>query len=173
VDKCVECGYCEHKCPSREFTLTPRQRIVLRRSLARLQSAGDTQQYNEILKDYQHYGLDTCAVDGMCATECPVNINTGDLVKRLRKENHSVRSNKIALTIAKHFKTVEAMVKFALRSGIVFNKVLGKSAMYKLTLGVRKIFPAFPIWTKQLTGPVHLPKTQQANAEIILFPPVV
>ena len=23
VDKCIECGYCEPKCPSRELTLTP------------------------------------------------------------------------------------------------------------------------------------------------------
>jgi D-lactate dehydrogenase len=170
VDKCVECGYCEHKCPSREYTLTPRQRIVLRRSLSRLQSSGDTRQYNEILKDYQHYGLDTCAVDGMCATECPVNINTGDLVKRLRRENHSARSNKIALAIAKNFKTVEAVVKFALRSGNIFNKIFGKTAMYKLTMGIRKMVPAFPIWAKQLTGPVSLPKTQTGNAEIIYFP---
>ena len=29
-------------------------------------------------------GVDTCAVDGMCQTACPVLINTGDLVKRLR-----------------------------------------------------------------------------------------
>ena len=37
VDKCIECGYCESKCPSRELTLTPRQRIVVRREMARLQ----------------------------------------------------------------------------------------------------------------------------------------
>jgi D-lactate dehydrogenase len=31
IDKCIECGYCEPKCPSRDLTLTPRQRIVVRR----------------------------------------------------------------------------------------------------------------------------------------------
>jgi D-lactate dehydrogenase len=35
VDKCIECGYCEPKCPSRELTLTPRQRIVVRREISR------------------------------------------------------------------------------------------------------------------------------------------
>jgi Fe-S oxidoreductase len=30
--------------------------------------------------------IDTCATDGMCATACPVGIDTGALVKRLRAE---------------------------------------------------------------------------------------
>ena len=32
---CVECGFCEPVCPSRHLTLTPRQRIVIRREMAR------------------------------------------------------------------------------------------------------------------------------------------
>ena len=37
--KCIECGFCEPVCPSRNVTTTPRQRIVLRREMAR-QPAG-------------------------------------------------------------------------------------------------------------------------------------
>ena len=29
VDKCIECGFCEVNCPSKDLTLTPRQRIVI------------------------------------------------------------------------------------------------------------------------------------------------
>ena len=36
---CVECGFCEPVCPSRHLTTTPRQRIVIRREMAR-QPAG-------------------------------------------------------------------------------------------------------------------------------------
>src|SRR5580692_5666121 len=32
---CIECGFCEAVCPSRNITTTPRQRIVLRREMAR------------------------------------------------------------------------------------------------------------------------------------------
>jgi ferredoxin len=36
VDKCIECGFCEPKCPSHGLTLSPRQRIVGWREIARL-----------------------------------------------------------------------------------------------------------------------------------------
>ena len=39
ANHCVECGFCEPACPSRDLTTTPRQRIVLRREMAR-QPAG-------------------------------------------------------------------------------------------------------------------------------------
>ena len=39
VDKCIECGFCEPRCPSRDLTMTPRQRIVVRREMARLDAA--------------------------------------------------------------------------------------------------------------------------------------
>ena len=86
VDRCVECGYCEPVCPSRDLTTTPRQRIVLRREMQRAREAGDTALLDELEAEYDYDGVQTCAVDGMCATACPVLINTGDLVRRLRAE---------------------------------------------------------------------------------------
>ena len=35
VDRCIECGFCEPSCPSRRLTLTPRQRIAVRREMVR------------------------------------------------------------------------------------------------------------------------------------------
>lgn len=87
VDRCVECGYCEPVCPSRDLTLTPRQRIVVRREVARADARGDTAAVSELERDYDYAGVQTCAVDGMCQTACPVLINTGALVKRLRRED--------------------------------------------------------------------------------------
>lgn len=38
VDRCIECGFCESNCPSRDLTLTPRQRITVYREISRLQT---------------------------------------------------------------------------------------------------------------------------------------
>ncbi len=86
VDRCVECGYCEPVCPSRNITLTPRQRIVTLRAIEQAKLDGDTALAAELERDYTYNGVQTCAVDGMCQTACPVKINTGDLVKHFRRE---------------------------------------------------------------------------------------
>src|SRR5690606_29087309 len=125
VDRCIECGYCEHRCPSRDVTTTPRRRIVIRRELKRLEQAGDSDTYRLLLDQYQYDGIDTCAVDGLCATACPVDINTGDLIKRLRRENHSSTANKLALIVSRNFRAVEALARFGLQAGVVINRLLG------------------------------------------------
>jgi D-lactate dehydrogenase len=150
VDRCIECGYCEHKCPSRDITTTPRRRIVIRRVLKQLEEKGDKKNYDLLLDQYQYDGIDTCAVDGLCATACPVDINTGDLIKRLRRENHSPSANKMALFFAKNFKVVESAATAALKTGVVINKVFGKNAMHTLTNGMKKIFPEMPSWSHHI-----------------------
>jgi D-lactate dehydrogenase len=84
VDRCVECGYCEPVCPSKDLTTTPRQRIVVQRAIAEAERQGDTALAKELRREQEYEVLETCAVDGMCQTACPVLINTGDLVRRLR-----------------------------------------------------------------------------------------
>jgi D-lactate dehydrogenase len=170
VDKCVECGYCENRCPSRNYTLTPRQRIQVRRSLQRLKTEGNTTQYNTLSKEFTFSGMDTCAVDGMCATDCPVNINTGELIKRLRRENNSVLANNTAMQVAKHFGLIERTVKFALRTGNAVNTIAGSNSMTAITRTIKKILPSFPLWISALTKPVKiLPNTIQ-SADIVYFP---
>lgn len=150
VDKCMECGFCEYKCPSRNITLTPRRRIVVRRELLKLKNEGKKDKYKELLGQYQYDGLDTCAVDGLCATACPVDINTGMLVKRLRKENHSDIANEVALSIARNFGTVASTVKVGVQAGSVVNRIFGPGTLRKFTKGMKGLVPLFPLWSNQI-----------------------
>ena len=152
VDKCMECGFCEHKCPSRNLTMTPRRRIVARRELLRLQNKGETVAYKHLLQEYQYDGLDTCAVDGLCAGACPVDINTGSLVKRLRRENHSAFANGMALKVARHFKLTSSLVSVGLGAANLMNRLFGKRAMSRLTKWLRHVLPAVPQWSNQIVA---------------------
>ncbi len=112
---CVECGFCEPVCPSRNLTTTPRQRIVLRREMAR-QPAGSPLQ-KALLEEYAYDSLETCAADGSCQLACPVGIDTGAMVKEMRKQRHGERAEAAALATAKRWKTVEKASRAALRLG--------------------------------------------------------
>ncbi|MEO7528562.1 MAG: FAD-linked oxidase C-terminal domain-containing protein, partial [Chitinophagaceae bacterium] len=181
VDKCIECGYCEPVCPSRNITLTPRRRIVVRRELAKLKNTGNNKKHKQLLTEYQYDGLDTCAVDGLCANACPVDINTGDLVKRLRRENHTGFANRMALLVAKNFKATEKIIRNGLKTGIFFNKLTGKKTMTKATRLMRKIIPSTPLWTAQLLSPPalnvinnkknNIPATIEKNTTTIVYFP--
>jgi D-lactate dehydrogenase len=115
ANTCVECGFCEPVCPSRNLTTTPRQRIVLRREMAR-QPAGSPVQ-RALLEEYEYDSLDTCAADGSCQLACPVGIDTGAMVKELRKERHTERAEGAALATAKRWTRVEKASRAGLRVG--------------------------------------------------------
>ncbi|GAA1117863.1 FAD-binding and (Fe-S)-binding domain-containing protein [Arthrobacter flavus] len=93
VDRCVSCGFCEPVCPSKDITLTPRQRIVTLRAIEQARLDGDTDLAARLEDDYDYESVQTCAVDGMCQTACPVEINTGSLVKRLRRDDAGRAAN--------------------------------------------------------------------------------
>jgi D-lactate dehydrogenase len=169
VDKCIECGYCEHKCPSRNITTTPRQRIVIRRELAILKAKGNKRDFDQLVGEYQYDGLDTCAVDGLCATACPVDINTGDLVKRLRRENHSKTANGLALTVAKNFGATAFIVGLAVKAGDGMNRLFGESTMRNITGGLKKMIPAMPLWSNQLQ-PTKGKIEGSRNGSVVYFP---
>jgi D-lactate dehydrogenase len=112
---CVECGFCEPVCPSRDLTTTPRQRIVLRREIARQPNGSPVQA--ALLEELGYDALDTCAADGSCQIACPVGIDTGALVKELRAERHTDRAERAALATAKRWGRVESASRAALRVG--------------------------------------------------------
>lgn len=150
VDRCVECGYCEPVCPSKDLTTTPRQRIVLRREMQRARASGDTALLGQLQSEYEYDAIDTCAVDGMCQTACPVLINTGDLMKRLRAENGNKVAAKGWAIAAKHWAGTTRAASLALT-------VAGKLPNGLITgpnkLGRKVIDPdTLPLWSPELPG---------------------
>lgn len=176
VDKCIECGYCEHRCPSRDLTTSPRRRIVVRRILKDLELAGNRASHELLLKEYQYDGIDTCAVDGLCATACPVDINTGDLIKRLRRENHSALAKRIAMIVANNFATAQWFARILLKKGSIFNGIFGGNTMLRLTSIIRKVVPSVPLWSNQIVYPPSLKILRKhrfvagRNGTVVYFP---
>ncbi|HAS6046862.1 TPA: FAD-binding protein [Vibrio vulnificus] len=146
VDRCIECGFCEPVCPSRTLTLSPRQRIVLYRELQRRERAGEKTQASELEKVFEYQGIDTCAATGLCADRCPVGINTGDLVKKLRTAKYQ-KFTPIAKWTADHFSTTTAIARNGLRANQLASKVIGAPTVGKLTNGLRSLTKgSTPIW---------------------------
>jgi D-lactate dehydrogenase len=147
---CVECGFCEPVCPSRNLTTTPRQRIVLRREIARQPRGSPVQR--ALLEEQEYDSLETCAADGSCQLACPVGIDTGQLVKELRKEGHSQRAERAALAAAKRWHTVERAARAGLRIGGPLARRTKRGAA--------------------LPGPAsaHLPQTEREGAAAVYVP---
>ncbi|WP_168014976.1 FAD-binding and (Fe-S)-binding domain-containing protein [Halomonas salinarum] len=141
IDKCIECGFCESVCPSKNLTLTPRQRIVVRREIARLEALGDSQsegasaeeseRLKRLCQDYAYQGIETCAADGLCATQCPVGINTGDLVRDLRHERNTGQAA-MAHRLGRHFSGTTRLARGALNVASLGHAVLGDRGTEKV-----------------------------------------
>lgn len=155
VDKCIECGFCEPVCPSKGLTLSPRQRIVMWRDIQAKRRAGvDTAQLE---RDYQYQGIDTCAATGLCAQRCPVNINTGELVRKLRgKQAHHAGT---ATWLARNFATAMQGARFMLQAANGARRVLGAPRLAGLSAAISHASKGrVPQWTPAMPQPVRLPQ---------------
>jgi D-lactate dehydrogenase len=150
VDKCIECGFCEPVCPSKGLTLSPRQRIVMWRDIQAKKRAGtDT---TELERDYHYQGIDTCAATGLCAQRCPVGINTGELVKKLRAQEAT--HGKTAGWLAEHFTTALKGARFTLHAANGARMLLGAPRLTKVSAALTKASSGrVPQWTPAMPQP--------------------
>ncbi len=140
IDRCIECGFCETLCPSHGFTLSARQRIVGWREISRRKATGED--HKALEQQYQYMGLDTCAGCSLCSSTCPVDINTGSLVRHLRAQKQGPLAHYIGGLTDQHFSTVATASRFGIRAGHLLESVVGENALNTISGGTwRKAMP--------------------------------
>ena len=149
IDTCIECGFCEPSCVAAELTLTPRQRIVVYREMANLKTTGkEPHLLAQLNRSYRYEGNATCATDGLCATSCPVKIDTGKLIKSLRQEEIGTNQNR-GVWVADRMQLVTKLMRNGLNLVAFFHTVLGTRLMSFFANGLRTIsFHTIPQWTR-------------------------
>lgn len=175
ADKCIECGFCEINCLSAGFTLSARQRIVAQREITRLRKSGENpQRLAELEKEYIYLGEQTCAVDGLCATSCPMGIDTGDLTHDIRFANipEGSLAYKIGDFSANHFAGIKSTLRPLLGVANMAHSILGTKAMTSVGKGLHKA--GMPLWTASLPKAYKLDKTQiptySSENKVVYFP---
>lgn len=176
VDKCMECGFCEPSCVSEGLTLSPRQRIVVEREIARLKKTGENvERLNHFVKESAYNVDETCATDGLCLLACPVGIDTGIYVKALRHNHITPFENKTANYITRHFSKTTHLLKNGLHITRLAQKILGNTTMYSFASGLRKISGnRIPQWNPSMPFPNKYnnmaPASQSDSLKVVYYP---
>ena len=181
LDKCIECGFCEVNCPSRDLTLTPRQRIAIQREISRLRTtAEDSDRLRQLERDYVYQGEQTCAVDGMCALSCPVAINTGDHTKEMRALGRSASAQKLAEMTARNFARVESTLRSVLKISDSVCRAVGPGLLEAASAAAHKLSRGrLPQWNRYLPRSASPPRSiepdrgGQNRRQVVYFPSCV
>jgi len=155
VNRCIECGFCESNCPSRDLSLTPRQRITAYREISRLRTmesrnAEEEKRLKDFERIYEYDGNATCAADGMCQEKCPVKINTGELIKAIRAEDMSKQTtaSNLAMSVARHFSGLSSAVPSFLNVVDMAHGLLGPKPLEVVSQALNKASGRMvPVWT--------------------------
>ncbi|MFF6961009.1 FAD-binding and (Fe-S)-binding domain-containing protein [Streptomyces sp. NPDC088197] len=174
ADACIECGFCEPTCPSRDLTTTPRQRIVLRREMLRQPPGSPVLQ--ALLDAYGYDAVDTCAGDSTCALACPVGIDTGAMMRDFRHAGHSRTEERVAASVATHWKAAERAARAAVAAADAVRDRVGDRPLTAGTgLARRAVRPdLIPEWLPEIPGAApRLPRTEKDGATAVYYPACV
>ena len=168
ADNCVECGYCEPACPSKDLTTTPRQRIVIQRAIAGAKLENDSALLKELRASAQYDVEETCAVDGLCESACPLGINTGSLVTSLRADRNSGLFANLGEIAADHWSAATKTISSILN----LTNLLPEQIVSPINTVLRDLVGTerLPLWSSSLPkgGKVRVGKSD-SKAEFVLF----
>jgi len=150
IDKCIECGFCEINCLSTGYTLSARQRIVVQREIKKLKHhENHTGKIRKLQKAFRFSGDESCAGDGLCSTSCPVDIDTGVFIKKMRDDNNkdNTRAQWIAGKIARNFQGTLKLVRNGLGMVGFFHRLFGTKIFKAITSAIHILsFRSIPQW---------------------------
>jgi len=169
ADPCIECGFCEPVCPSHDLTTSPRQRIVLRREMMRQPLDEPSAVLENLVESYGYDAVDTCAGDSSCALACPVGIDTGAFMKDLRHQRHSQREESLAAAAARHYGSLEVVLRAALK----VTSVLPDPLLSAATRTARRFVnpDLIPEWLPVMPSGAgaELPETRREDAAAVYY----
>ena len=139
---CMECGFCEKNCPSRNLTLTPRQRIALLRETKRLENEGNFAVANELKKGYEYFGVETCAACSMCKGLCPLSIDTAQIALSMRRINPPAPG--LAKKIYDNFSSTLEMCRAGVSLEGIAGAIITQKAISKITEGLHGVTGVTP-----------------------------
>ena len=139
---CMECGFCEKHCPSRNLTLTPRQRIALLRETKRLENEGNFTLASELRKGYEYFGVETCAACSMCKGLCPLSIDTAQIALSMRRIDPP--APELAKKIYDNFSTTLQMCRAGVSLEGIAGSIITQKAISKITEGLHGVTGVTP-----------------------------
>jgi len=175
VDFCVECGFCEQVCPSRNIGLTPRQRISLSRAISKFRAEGESETAEEWETIFRKYGEELCATDGLCSTRCPLGVDVAAMIRDIRGRNASKGALKLADYVTDHIEGVLSKASLALSCMSVAQRIIGDANMGRMAGAARSLSGnRLPLWNKAMPkggGNIPILRTPDSRASMVVYFP--
>ena len=177
VDLCIECGFCEVNCLTAGFSISARQRTVVQREIRRLElTHEDDERLKELRKEFVYLGEETCAGDGLCATSCPLGIDTGKFIKHLRSlDMAGPKAQKYSKMVADNFSKIHPVIRYGLGFVNVAHAVMGTTLLGAVARGFRTLSgDNIPLWTASMPKGAKEAKQHPINKanplKVVYFP---
>jgi D-lactate dehydrogenase len=145
------------------------------REIARVEAAGESAAGAALRTLYDYQGIDTCAACGLCATACPVGIETGVLIKSLRARRAGSLAKGVAKSLGTNFGAVAAGMRAGLGGANLLHGLVGTRVMQGTLDGLRRASGGrLPKWSPALARPVRFRVREAiedpAAESIVYFP---